>query len=171
MPCQVLVWFFAALGVAACIVRIVFRIRTQQRLFYDDFLILAATCFLIAETGVLYHYTDRIYLLEAAKASPPVIPTFTELSTLVYSTAWLNAYNSLGWAAVFSIKASFLVIFYPLLRDFSGGILVYFWGGAGLTLVSWIMITCEPFILCPYFGTPSCRHTTASPSTRTKSTS
>ncbi|KAF2793411.1 hypothetical protein K505DRAFT_244470 [Melanomma pulvis-pyrius CBS 109.77] len=152
---RALIWIFASLGVTASIVRLIFRIRSQQRFFYDDVLIIFATAFLIAETGCIYHYMDRMYILEAVKASPPIIPTASELIALTYSTMWLNIYNSLGWTAVFLIKASFLAIFWPLTKNMSRGITYYFWFGTILTLLSWMAIICEPFIQCPYFGVQS----------------
>ena len=93
---QALLWTFFALAISACIIRLYFRWETQRRLLYDDILILLATAFFIAETGILSWYTQRIYILEAGRGVPPLVPTLEQLDTLTWSTAWLNVYNSLG---------------------------------------------------------------------------
>ena len=133
-----------------------FRAKTR-RFFRDDFIVTLATAFLVAETVVLYYYTDRIFLVEAGKSNADFLPTLDDLLSLKWATVWLNIYNSLAWTAVFLIKASFLVVFWPLTRALPFKIKYYLWFGAVATAISYGAIISQSFIICPYFGDESCK--------------
>jgi hypothetical protein len=153
---KVLTIFLAVTAIVASACRQLFRYRHEDSLRLEDYLVLLATALLIVETGLVYSFSHRLYVIDAATTHLPVLsyvvkdPEFAQ--QLLETGATLVAYFTLGWAAIFAIKFSFLALFYRMLRNVSRKLRTYFWITVAATGVSGVVIILESFILCPKFG-------------------
>jgi hypothetical protein len=151
-----LVIFFAVTAIIASTSRLLFRYRHEDALRLEDYLVLFATTLLVVETGLVYSFTSRLYIIDAATTHLSVLSYVVkepELAELLLETgATLVAYFTLGWAAIFAIKFSFLALFYRMLRNVSRKLMIYFWITVAATAISGVVIILESFILCPRFG-------------------
>lgn len=62
-----------------------------------------------------------------------------------------NILLAITWTTTFLVKFSFLAFFRQLIRNVDG-IQYYYWGVVALTLLTWMFLTSEAFILCSDFG-------------------
>lgn len=144
------------LAIVASVSRLCFAYRSQDSLKLEDYLVLFATICLIAETGLVYSFSKRLYVIDAATTHLSVLayvannPSYT--NQLLQTGVTLVSYLTLGWVAIFAIKFSFLTLFYRMLRNVNRKLMVYFWCTVGATAVSGVVIILENFILCPKFG-------------------
>ncbi|KAF1955250.1 hypothetical protein CC80DRAFT_447609 [Byssothecium circinans] len=159
------VWsiLFTACAVLAATTRLLIRYLRERTLFLEDYLILFATICLICETGLVYSFIKTMYLIDAttlrlpvlghlarAKEGSPAHGLFTDF--LKTGPQVMNAYLTFGWFAVFAVKASFLALFYKMLRNVSKNLMTWFWITVTLTAMSAIIVVLEDFIICPQFG-------------------
>lgn len=107
---------------------------------------------LISGTGVLYHYCDKMFRLEAINTDPTVMFSLPEILELIYANKWFDIFIALMWTATFAIKASFLAFFRNLIRDVSRRLDRYYWFVCIVTAITWVLLVVEPIILCPHFG-------------------
>lgn len=134
-----------------------FRYRSAAPLKLEDYFILFATSCLIAEMGLLLSFTKIIYRIDSATLDVRVLKflvTDPELSNelLRSGPSLLIAYLTLGWLAIFSVKCSFLALFYKMCRNVSRRLTAYFWLTVATTGLSCVIVIFESFILCPQFG-------------------
>ena len=148
--------FLAVLAIVASVFRLSFRCRSEELLKLEDYLVVFATLCLIIETGLVYSFNHRLYVIDAATTHLSVLayvandPAYA--NQLLQTGATLVAYFSLGWGAIFAIKFSFLTLFYRMLRNVNRKLMAYFWCTVAATAISGIVIILENFILCPKFG-------------------
>ena len=140
-------------GLAAlCVIgRIIARIYTRRRLFLDDcFLIFGLLC-LSAGTGLVHAFCRTIFVVEAVKMDPTIVVPLDQLQHLAQTYAILDSFLCVMWTTTFAVKFSFLALFRLLIRRVSKSITTYYWIVVAITIVTWIFLVGEPFILCPYF--------------------
>lgn len=154
---QVLTILLTVFAVLASTARLLFRYRSEHHLALEDWLVLFATICLVAETGLVYAFSRMVYFIDGATLNLPVLAFIgkdaaltKELLTAGPST--LVAYFTLGWITIFSIKYSFLALFYKMLRNVSRNLLAYFWCTVAATGMACVVVILESFILCPHFG-------------------
>lgn len=140
----------AALSVCA---RGAIRFMTRRPLALDDYLLFVAFGFLTGVTGLVYWLIDTLYV-STAVVNAPVL--FFQLSsaqiTQILNQALLqNIFLALAWTTTFLVKFSFLAFFRQLIRNVAS-IEYYYWFVVGLTVVSWMFLVPEAFILCSNFG-------------------
>ena len=139
-----------------------FRYRSAQTLNLEDYFILFATTCLTAEMALLLSYTDAMYRIDGATLNINVLKFLIgdrELSKELISSgpSTLVAYMTLGWLAIFSVKVSFLALFYEMCRNVSLKLTAHFWVTVAATILSSIVVILESFILCPQFGADATR--------------
>jgi hypothetical protein len=66
--------------------------------------------------------------------------------------AWVDAYMTLAWLAIFGIKASFLALFYRMVRNVKRFLTIYYWVTVATTSVAGVVVVLSSFVLCPHFG-------------------
>lgn len=151
--CQVVLGLFCGIAVVTIIVRLAIRIFTRSKLYLDDYLLLFGLACLGAATYLTYSFSSMIFLSNASRLDPSVLPTFSELARLTGSLKIIYSFLAMIWTTTFAVKLSFLVFFKKLIDRVSKQINIYYWIVVVFTVVSWMFIVGEPFILCPYFGT------------------
>jgi len=129
----------------------------MRKLSLDDYFVALGISFLIAETGILYHFTDSLYFISAAYHDPTAVGLLDAAKTrsLLNDTKYFHIFFGLSWSATFAIKFSFLAFFRRLVTDVSKPLILYYWFCVVFTGVTWVFLVVEPFILCPFFGTES----------------
>ena len=132
--------------------RTIGRFVTRRRFYLDDGFVVFALICLCAGTGLLIHFYRLVFVDEAAATNPTVVVAPEQYTNLFESLTNIDAYFSIMWTSTFSIKASFLALFKPLIRRLSRRIVVFYWCAVVLTLLSWGYFVSEVFIVCHYFG-------------------
>lgn len=142
-------------GLAFCcfLARMAIRLTYQKQLRLDDaFLILATACLCVG-TGILYHITYFLYMHAAALLAPEALgEIFAYFGELLNLQKKVYPLLAMLWTATFSVKACFLVFMHPLVWHISRVVKWYFWFVVGFSIVSWMFVIVDPFIICPYFG-------------------
>ena len=123
----------------------------RRRLYLDNYLVLFAVLSLGAATGVLYHYCDTIFLVQAMNTEG-LIPTRTEIVPILDIMKWAYIYVALIWSCIFAIKLAFLSFFHPLLLGMPKNLSTYYWFATIFNICCWTFLTLEPLIPCPHFG-------------------
>lgn len=129
------------------------RFTTRRNVALDDYLLFLAFAFLTATTALVYYLLDGIYLATAVERDPLI---FFQLSTKQMQQLLNQALNenillAIAWTTTFLVKFSFLAFFRQLIRNVDG-IQYYYWAVVSLTLLTWMFLTSEAFILCSDFG-------------------
>ncbi|KAK7937724.1 uncharacterized protein PG986_014592 [Apiospora aurea] len=145
------------LSILSVFARVWIRFRTRRKLSADDYFLFFAAACLIVSTVLLYRLCDQLYLATAVQKDKTIVLelNLAELNDLIqngmkdYSTFLI-----LAWTTTFFVKFSFLAFFRELVHRVAS-IQYYYWSVVGLTVVSWMFLVAEPFILCPYFGAAS----------------
>ena len=133
-------------------VQFVIRIRTRYKLYIDDFFLIFGVICLSAATCLVYTHSRLIFLYNAIRIKPAIIPTVNELMQLQNAMKILDSYLAVVWTTTFSVKFSFLIFFKRFIDRVSRRMTIYLWTVAVLTVFSWMFIIIEPFIVCPHFG-------------------
>ena len=107
--------------------------------------------------GLLLSYTETIFKVDGATLNATVLKFATIDSDLGKELtrggpSVLIAYLTLGWLAIFSVKYSFLALFYKMCRNVSRKLTAYYWVTVAATGMSCLVVIFESFILCPQFG-------------------
>ena len=150
--CQVVSHLFSGISLVTIIVRLIIRIHARHRLYIDDYLLLFGLACLAATTYLHITYSNLIFLYNALRIRPKIILHVNELMQLQDALKFLYSYLAFIWTTTFSVKLSFLIFFKQLIDRVSRPISIYHWIVVVCTLVSWIFIVLEPFILCRHFG-------------------
>ena len=112
---------------------------------------------LTAATVVLYLSFPTTYIVEDFLLDPSVLdisPNF--LQQVDWYQKGTYVYLSLGWATIFSIKASFLCFFKQLI-DRVNGIKLYWRTVVATTAAGFVVCVATEFIACPRFGVAACK--------------
>jgi hypothetical protein len=154
---QATVGVFFSLSILSILARAGIRLRTRRALSLDDYLLFAAAVFLSGGTGLMYTILDNLYLATAIQLDPTIVfrvdsARLTHL--LMTATQQNHAFLILAWTTTFLVKFSFLAFFRQLIWNVTG-IRRYYWVVVGVTVVSWLFLISEPFILCSDFGLES----------------
>ena len=132
--------------------RLALRIFTRSKLFPDDYLVLFGLTCLGAATYLMYSFSLVIFLSNAIRLLPSDSPTLTLVTQLGRLLKNTYLFLALVWTTTFTVKLSFLVFFKKIIERLPKQIIIYCWIIVVFTVLSWMFIVCEPFILCPYFG-------------------
>lgn len=104
-----------------------------------------------AAIGLLYADMPRLYLQEAVFEDPKHFQlTASDIPELWESLRMEDAFLILAWTAEFSVKIS-LLLFFRRLVDRLPRMTLYVRFVLGFTIIVWIIIVCEPFMICRYF--------------------
>lgn len=145
----------ALFGVAVLIVaaRIGMRWRLRRRLYLDDFFLIFGLACLCGATGIILVSVRKIFLTEAILVDQSFLLTkegaFSVANT---APAIINSFLVLTWTVVISVKFSFLALFRLLIQRISWKITIYYWFVVVFTVITWIYMVSEAFIVCPAFG-------------------
>lgn len=131
---------------------------TRRPLALDDYLLFLAFCFLTAVTGLIYYLIDGLYLSTALLSDPALYFQLSQgqINQVLNQSLVQNVFLALAWTATFLVKFSFLAFFRQLIRNVAS-IKYYYWFVVGLTVVTWMFLVPEAFILCSDFGIESGR--------------
>ncbi len=143
------------LSVISVFARIGIRIHTYRKLSVDDYFILAALLSLSAITALAYKTCDYLFLGRALERDSSLIFKISSdlfNGLLNVSVQYTQAFIALSWTAIFFVKFSFLAFFKRLIRQVEH-IQTYYWIVVAFTVVSWLFVVFQQFILCPYTGT------------------
>ncbi|KAF2788172.1 hypothetical protein K505DRAFT_379079 [Melanomma pulvis-pyrius CBS 109.77] len=154
---KVLVLLLAILAVLASIVRLQFRVRNDRRLLLDDWLVLFATVCLVTETGLVFHFSNVLYLSDALNTQLAVYLWIWKDEALLnelfgVKLAYMIAYFAFGWVTIFAVKYSFLALFYPMVTKVKTRLRIWYWVTVAATTIAGIFITLDAFVVCPRFG-------------------
>ncbi|KAH8744395.1 hypothetical protein F5883DRAFT_590148 [Diaporthe sp. PMI_573] len=144
---------FYGIAVLSVLARGVIRYTTRRQLALDDYFLFAAFAFLTTVIALVYHLLDPIYLATAVERNPAIFFQFSQeqveqlLSQALNENIWLV----LAWTTTFLVKFSFLAFFKHLIRNVER-IQRYYWGIVVFTIITWMFLTSEAFILCSDFG-------------------
>ncbi|KAK4187179.1 hypothetical protein QBC35DRAFT_452600 [Podospora australis] len=147
---------FFGLALLSVVARVVIRLRTLKRLSLDDYLLFFAATSLTAATGLVYTICDRLYLSAALQKDPVLafsINSVVLFDLLDHAAQQFHTFIILAWTATFFVKFSFLAFFRQLI--WKTRVQRYYWAVVGITIVSYLFLVAEPFILCPDFGIES----------------
>lgn len=129
------------------------RWRLRRRLYLDDFFLIFGLACLCGATGIILVSVRNIFLTEAMLVDQSFLLTkegaFSVANT---APAIINSFLVLTWTAVISVKFSFLALFRPLIQRISWKITFYYWFVVVFTVIAWIYMVSEAFIVCPAFG-------------------
>ena len=115
-------------------------------------------CF-CATTGLVYMNCDNYFLGDAMQLNHFLFLKVSSDRTnelLKSSYTYFYAFLALIWTTIFAVKLFFLAFFQRLIERVTK-IQKYYWMMIVITLISWIFLVVESFILCPHFGYDSCR--------------
>lgn len=145
----------ALFGVAILIVaaRIYMRWRLRQRLYLDDFFLLLGLACLCGATGIILVSVRKIFLSEVIIIDDSFQFTEEVAHSLINTgPAIVHSFLFLAWTVVISVKFSFLALFRLLIQRISWKITFYYWFVVVFTVITWIYMVSEAFIICPAFG-------------------
>jgi hypothetical protein len=123
----------------------------------DDYLLFGAAVFLSGATGLMYHICDNLYLSTAIRLDQTIVFRLgsDRLTDLVNNAVQQNhSFLIIAWTATFLVKFSFLAFFRQLTWNVAG-MRRFYWAVVGITVVAWLFLITEPFILCSQFGLES----------------
>lgn len=135
----------------SALVRVAMRVNGGKRLYLDDFLVLLSISSLAAATGIVYHYLDVLFLVQAIKTES-IIPTQAEIMPILNIMKWNNIFVALIWTAIFAIKFAFLSFFHRLLLSMPKKVIWYYWFTVVFKLACWLFLVIDSCITCPYIG-------------------
>ncbi len=110
----------------------------------------------------MYNICDNLYLSTAIRLDQTIVFRLgsDRLNALVNTAVQTNhSFLILAWTATFLVKFSFLAFFRQLIWNVAG-MRRYYWVVVGLTVLAWMFLITEPFILCSQFGFDSRTSTT-----------
>jgi hypothetical protein len=118
-----------------------------------------ATASLIIATSEYFVGFESAYLTQAVALDPSILPQVPapmfvkaakiHMKHIVVEVVFL-------WTAIFAVKFSFLVFSWQLVQSASKKILVYYWVVVGVTIISWVLLSSEPFIVCHHLRLETC---------------
>lgn len=150
---QVTAGLFYGIAVISVVVRGAIRVITRRKFALDDYFLFVAFAFLTAVTGLIYYLLDGIYVSTAVESNPVLIFRISsaQVNLILNQALNENIFLALAWTTTFLVKFSFLAFFRQLIRNVNN-IKYYYWSVVALTVVTWMSLTSEAFILCSDFG-------------------
>lgn len=149
---QVVLGLFCGISIVLIMMQFVIRIHIQRKLYIDDYVLLFGLTCLSAASCLGFTRSRLIFLHNAFRIKPKIIPTVNELMQLQNSMKIFHCFLALIWTTIFSVKLSLLIFFKQLIDRVFRRIAIYLWIVASFTIVSWMFIVSEPYIICPYFS-------------------
>lgn len=134
--------------------RIITRLSTRRRLYLDDFLIILGSIILSGTTYLVLHSARSLFVSEAIETDLIDYVTITEFLGLPNSVSAVQALVCMSWSAIFCVKLSFLALFRILIRRLSRRLTIYYWVVVVVTILTWMLLAFDIFILCPQ----PCKH-------------
>ena len=150
--CQIVLGLFCGLAITTMIARLALRIMTRHKLYLDDFVLLLGLACLSAATYLIYTFSHTIFLSNAVRLDPSITLTLDEITQLINSLKIIYSFLALIWTTTYSVKLSFLIFFKKMISRVSKKIIIYYRIVIVITIIAWMFVVSEPFILCPYFG-------------------
>ena len=150
--CQVVLGLFCGISVVLILVQLFIRIHTRRKLYLDDYVLLFGLACLGVASYFGFTHSRPVFVHQATRIKPKIIATVGELMNQQNSLKILDSFLALIWTTTFSVKFSFLIFFKQLIDRVSRRITIYLWIVLAFTVVSWMFIVSEPFILCRHFG-------------------
>lgn len=150
---------FFGIALLSVFARAAIRWRTQKRFALDDYLLFIAAAFLSGTTGLAYYLCDAFYLAAVViKDGQEVFFLLTpHQADQVLDNALLeNIFLALSWTATFFVKFSFLAFFKQMIFKVDR-IHNYYWGVVIFTIISYLFLVGEAFILCHEWRLESCK--------------
>ncbi|KAI0448311.1 hypothetical protein F5B21DRAFT_518998 [Xylaria acuta] len=150
---RVTVGVFFGIALLSAFARGAIRFKTQRHLSLDDYFLFVATVFLVAATGLLYTLCDGFYLSTLVSQDPAIFFQLTaqQARLIVNNALQENIFLSLAWTATFFVKFSFLAFFKQMIWRVDK-MRYYYWSIVVLTVLSYLFLFSEAFILCHDFG-------------------
>jgi hypothetical protein len=139
--------------------RIGIRLWSRRRLLLDDgFLILSFAC-LVAATAIFYVRAEVIYLVFALLRGDLVASLLAsqEISVVYDQMNWSFSYITFLWTAIFMVKLCYFAFFHTLIQLTPKPLIRYYWTAVVVTVISWVYLILQQLIVCPYFGSSSCK--------------
>jgi hypothetical protein len=140
-----IIWVGVALGVSFTAVRIAIRLKIRRRLAPDDYCVLIALAFLITNAILQTIQAPSIYYVVSNPTGPDIVFHVMRYTYLEFVTI------GLFWTVLWSVKASFLALFWGIFRELPQPHYRYAWWVvsifAGLAYVGcWMasIFTCHP---------------------------
>lgn len=149
---QVFIGIFFGLAVLSVTGRMVTRIYTRRRLYLDDALLLLGLTCLSAATVLCYRWVRTMCLVAALQRYSEIIIPLDQINPLLHAMAVGVSVLCLTWTTTFVVKFSFLALFWHLIQRTSKWLTRYYWAVTVTCVISWMVVLCEPFVLCHYFG-------------------
>lgn len=131
------------------VARILTRISTRRRLYLDDFFIILGFIILSGATYLVLHFARSSFVSEAVVTGLIQYVTIKDLLSLTDSISVMQAFLCMSWSAIFCVKFSFLALFKVLIRRLSRRLTIYYWVVVGVTIMTWMLLASDIFILCP----------------------
>lgn len=141
---------FFSLVILCATCRLATRVYTRSCLYIDDYLVIIALICLTVGTGLLYSFCQRIFVIQAVKVDPTVIIPPDLYDNVRKYYALTTSFLFLIWTSIFAVKLSFLALFRLLIRRVGKVMTRYYWIAVATTVVTWMFLVNEPFMLCPY---------------------
>ncbi|KAI3335616.1 hypothetical protein F4824DRAFT_464215 [Ustulina deusta] len=153
---KVIVGVFFGIALLSALARGAIRFRTQRHLSLDDYLLFIATSFLVAATGLLYKVCDGFYIDTVVLNDPTIFFQLSPQQTdqLINNALQENIFLLLAWTATFFVKFSFLAFFKQMVWRVDK-MRYYYWSIVVFTVLSYLFLSSEAFILCHDFGIQS----------------
>ena len=146
---QIWVGILYGTAILAASMRTVLRIYFHRRLFLDDAFLLFACASLTAAISILYIAIGPLYLVQELGNGGSSSPT--HLYQILPVT-----HRALVWAAIFSVKFSFMSFFRQLVERVQS--LVRHWKVVGMTnIVACAFCVCFTFMACPHTDSATCK--------------
>lgn len=137
--------------------RIVIRLHYQRSLAVDDAFLIFAVVSLIVALGLLFAFISSMYLVEALITNDPNIVIPSDILDQVARVRKLTTvFNMLTFNTAMAVKFSFLFLFKTLIRNVRN-MKIYWWTVVLITAAAWAFGIVEFFLLCPSYGSDSCK--------------
>lgn len=101
-------------------------------------------------TGLAYKNCEFLFVTDVIQRNPSLLSKANAdqiqiLSEIRFSALYVSL--ALSWTTIFAVKISFLIFFKKLINRVTK-IHTYYWIVGFITLLSWLFMVFEPFVLC-----------------------
>lgn len=129
--------------------RIITRLSTRRRLYFDDFFIILGFLILSGTTYLVLHSARSSFVREAIVTDLMDYVTMKDLLGLSNTIPVMQAFLFMAWTAIFCVKFSFLALFKVLIRRLSRRLTIYYWTIVVVTILTWALLASDIFVICP----------------------
>ena len=140
-------------------IRLYIRLHVQNHFGVDDGLVVFGVLLLIAAMGMLYHFVDMMFMSEAlALGDKDIELSFNVIQDALSFKKWATISLITTWVAIYTVKASFLVLFRKLV-DRIRPLIIYWWFVVAYTIVLGLYGVTTYIVPCPNFNSfVSCKY-------------